>query len=113
MHEMGIADGILRASIEGAEQANATRINSVDVTIGVLTEIMEDALQFAWDVLSRETMAEGAVLNVTMIEACSRCADCDAEFGHGRFDTTCPTCGSYMVELVTGRELVIDSIDID
>lgn len=114
MHELGIANGILTSAINAAEGEGALCINSVDVSVGALTEVMEDALRFAWECLRTGTMAEGAALNVTILGASSRCADCGREFAHGRFDgARCPSCGSYIVELVHGRELKIDSIDID
>jgi len=114
VHELGIASGILTSAIDAAEVEDAVRINAVDVSIGVLTEVMEEALQFAWAALRSGTMAEAAVLNVTMLGASSRCTDCAHEYTHGRFDgAKCPACGSYIVELLHGRELKIDSIDID
>lgn len=113
MHEMGICDGILSASFDAASAKGAACINSIDVTIGELTEIQEEALQFAFSVLTKESIAEDSVLNITILPARSRCADCSAEFGHGRFDATCPECGSYLCELLEGRELRIDAIDID
>lgn len=114
MHEMGIAEGILSAAIGGAEEAGATRINQVDVTIGVLTEVMEDALQFAWEVLRADTMADQARLGVTMLDARTRCSDCGHEWVHDRYSgAQCPSCQSYLVLLLAGRELRIDSIDVD
>jgi len=113
VHEMAICDGIVRASVETAEQAGASRINAIDVTIGELTEVIEDALHFAFEVARQGTLAEQASLNVTFLPARSRCHECSATFGHGRFDAQCPECGSYLVELVSGRELSIDAIDID
>lgn len=110
---MGICDGIVTASLEAAARENASRINSIDVIIGVLTEVQEDALQFAFSVVTKDSIAEGSTLNVTMVPARSVCGECSAEFGHGRFDAKCPECGSYVCTLVTGRELKIDSIDID
>jgi hydrogenase nickel incorporation protein HypA/HybF len=114
MHEMGIAEGILSSAIQGAENAGGTRINEVNVTVGVLTEVMEDALQFAWEVLRADTMAADATLGVTMLDARSRCADCAHEWVHGRYSgAKCPSCGGYLIGLLSGRELKIDSIDID
>ena len=114
MHEMGIAEGILSSSITAAEDAGATKINEVDITVGVLTEVMEDSLQFAWEAITPGTMAEAAVLNVRMLEARSQCADCGHEWEHDRYSgAQCPSCSGYLIRLLTGRELKIDSIDID
>jgi hydrogenase nickel incorporation protein HypA/HybF len=114
VHELGIAEGILSSAIDAAEGAGGSTINVVEVTIGELTEVMEDALHFAWDAIIPETIAAAAVLNVTMVGAASRCADCDHEWEHGRFDgAQCPACGGYLITLVRGRELRITSIDID
>ena len=114
MHELGIAEGILSSALTGAEGAGATRINEVDITVGVLTEVMEDALQFAWEAIRVGTMAEDAVLNVTMLDARSQCADCGHEWVHDRYSgAQCPSCSGYLMRLLSGRELKIDSIDID
>lgn len=114
MHEMGIAEGILASTLDAARGAGATKVNSVDITVGQLTEVMPDALTFAWDAIVAETIAEGAVLNITMLDAASRCADCGHEWAHDRYSgAQCPSCGGYLVALLRGRELKIDSIDID
>lgn len=113
MHEMGITEGILAAAEEAARAEGATRINEIRVSIGELTEIVETALQFAFEALSPGTMAEGGVLLVNHVGARSRCPSCGTEFGHGRFDAQCPGCDNPFCEPVTGRELRIDSIDYD
>lgn len=113
MHEMGITSGILESSIEAAEKAGATRITEIRVSIGDLTEVVEFALQFAFEALTPGTMAEGATLVVTQVTARSRCNDCDAEYEHDRFQMLCPQCGSFNVVLLQGRELQIDSIEAD
>lgn len=113
MHEMSICDGILKSAVEAAEAEGATRINHVDVTFGELTQIVEDALQFAFEVLRKDTIAENATLGITILEGRSRCMDCSAEFRHDRYEVKCPECGSYLCTLLQGRELRIDSIDVD
>jgi hydrogenase nickel incorporation protein HypA/HybF len=110
---MGITSGIIASVVEAAEAEGATRINEVDISVGDLTEIVEDALQFAWEALTPGTMAEGSTLIVHHIPATSRCMQCSHEFEHDKYDLTCPECTSFMVENLTGRELKIDSIDID
>ncbi|MRS12138.1 MAG: hydrogenase maturation nickel metallochaperone HypA [Actinobacteria bacterium] len=114
MHESGIAEGILKSTLEAAAEAGAVKVNSVDITVGVLTEVMEDALQFAWEAARAASIADGAALNVTMVDARTRCLDCGHEWVHDRYSgAKCPSCEGYLVSLLAGRELRIDSIDID
>lgn len=113
MHEMGIVASILESSFDAANEAGADRITEIKISVGELTEIVDFALQFAFESLTPGTMAEGAVLTVNHIGARSLCTQCGTEFDHGRFEIICPECGNFMCELVTGRELNIDSIEID
>jgi hydrogenase nickel incorporation protein HypA/HybF len=113
MHEMGITQGILDAAIEAAETAGATRITSIHITIGELTEIMEFAVRFAFESLAPGTMAHGATLVVNHVGARSHCNACGLDYDHDRFQMICPDCGSFDVALLTGRELLIDSIETD
>lgn len=113
MHEMGITQGILTASFEAAEKAGATKITEIRVSVGELTEVVEFALQFAFEALTPDTMAEGATLVVNAVPAKSHCNDCGIDYEHDRFQMTCTECGSLNVALIQGRELQIDSIETD
>lgn len=113
MHEMGIVSGILTASVDSARRMDAVRINEIRVRVGELTEIVDEAMHFAFEALSPGTLAEGAVLVVERVAGRSVCAECGESFNHGRFDVACPACESYFCSLVEGRELEIESIDVD
>jgi len=111
---MSIVHGILMASVKAAEDAEAKCILKVNVEVGALTGVVDDAMQFAWEALTPDTIAEGATLEVHVLGASSRCRECGHEYAHGRFDgARCPECASPLVELLTGRELKIASIDIE
>ena len=113
MHEMGITQGILATAFDVAEEAGATKITVISVSVGELTEIVEFALQFAFESLTPGTMAEGATLAVTHLPAKSKCNECGHEYEHDRFTMVCPNCDSMLVTLLQGRELQIDSIETD
>ncbi len=113
MHEMGITQSILAASFDAATNAGATRITEIRISVGELTETVDFALQFAFEALTPETMAEGATLVITKVPARSLCRDCDLEYEHDRFQMVCSSCGGMNVELLQGRELSIDSIEAD
>lgn len=112
---MGITQEVLTAVVGAAESAGATKINTVHITIGELTEIIPDALQFAWEALTPSTLAEGAVLEIRETGGRSMCLQCGTEFDHGRFDRRCTAegCGSFATQVIVGDELTIDDIDVD
>jgi hydrogenase nickel incorporation protein HypA/HybF len=112
---MGITQEILNAVLEAAEKAGATSVNSVRITVGELTEVVPDSLQFAWEVLTPGTFFDGSVLEIAETGGRSVCLQCGAEFDHDRFDRHCtaPECGSFATKVVGGDELRVDSIDLE
>lgn len=113
MHEMGIMQGVLDASFEAAQEAKQDNITAIRLTIGEMTEIQPFALEFAFEALTQNTIAEGATLEITMLKPKSRCSDCGHEYEHDRFQMLCPECGSFDLVLLQGRELQIDSIETE
>jgi hydrogenase nickel incorporation protein HypA/HybF len=110
---MGITAEVLSAVNDAAVKAGAVRVNLVRLTIGELTAIMPDALQFAWEAMTPGTLSEGAVLEVRQIGARSKCLECGTEWEHDQYDRLCPSCGSFACEVLTGNELRIDDVDVD
>ncbi|MFR7746605.1 MAG: hydrogenase maturation nickel metallochaperone HypA [Eggerthellaceae bacterium] len=113
MHELGIMTGVLESAEEAAKNAGADKVLKISLSVGVMTEAIEDVLRFAFDALSEGTIFEGCELEITMIQPVSICLDCGNEFEHDRFHMTCPECGSPFLQLIQGKELRIDSIEVD
>ena len=114
MHELGIMTGVLEAVTKSAHEAGAVRVLKVSISVGEMTEAIQDALEFAFEALSDcDEFVKGAELSITMVKPKSRCLECGAEFEHDRFHMFCPKCESFATELIAGRELQIDSIEVD
>jgi len=113
MHEMGIMNDVLTTCENTARQAGKSRITHIALTIGEMTEIQDFALEFAFEALSPDTMAKGATLAVTYVSPQSRCNSCGKVYEHDRFSMLCPACKGFDVELLRGRELQIDSIEVE
>jgi len=110
---MGIMAEVMESTLQAAADAGATRVNTIRLTIGELTGIVPDALEFAFEALSMGTIAEGGTLEITMVPARSRCLSCGAEFSHDAVDRRCPECGTFLCEVLGGDELVISGADVD
>ncbi len=114
MHELAVTQGILDVVLDAAQKANAARVCTIDLVIGDLTSIVDDSVQFYFDLLSRSTPAEGATLRFQREPAKAACLDC----GH-RFDAQpplarfCPACGGVSLQVTGGREFRVESIEVD
>ena len=113
MHEMSIVAGVLDAVQASAVDAGAERVTKITLRIGDMTEVIDEALEFAFEALTEGTMCEGAELDVIKVAPRSVCFECGEEFDHDRFHRLCPTCGSYETQLLQGRELSIESIEVE
>ncbi len=113
MHEMSIIAGVLDSVEPSARQAGADRVLKISLRIGDMTEVVDEALEFAFDVLTEGTICEGAELVVTKVHPRSVCFECGEEFDHDRFHRSCPSCGSFQTQTLQGKELEIESIEVD
>lgn len=113
MHELGIMTGVMDSALASAQEAGATKVLTITLRIGRMTEAIEDALQFAFDAVKEGTIAQDAVLEVIMVEPRSICLSCGTEYDHDRFNMLCPECESPFTQLMQGKELEIASIEVE
>ena len=107
MHELSIADAILRIALA---HAGVRRIESIEVEVGHLRQVVPDALAFAFTLVSEGTEAEGAELVMEEVPAAGVCRVCGIESELPGFPLACEACGSLDVELVRGEELLVDAL---
>jgi hydrogenase nickel incorporation protein HypA/HybF len=113
MHELPVVEQVLSIATEHARRADATRITQVNLVIGALSSFVDDSIQFYFDFLTKGTMAEGATLSIRRVEARVRCRDCGGEFGPDGVDWCCPSCGSLGGDVVAGKEMFIETIEVE
>ena len=112
MHEQSIVTYLLTEALSNAKNENAAKIVSIKLTIGELTGVEKDAVIFYFGFLAKNTIAEGATLEFEYKKAHLRCRECDIIFPKERPDFTCPQCNKKVVEIVGGRELYIESMEV-
>ena len=112
MHEMSIVEGI-RTAIEESARANGfSRVTRVRLEIGRLAGVERAALDFAFDVVLRGSVAEGASLQIIDIPGRAACFDCGktVEIEH-RLDI-CPDCGGTRLLVRGGDEMRIKDLEV-
>ena len=114
MHELSVTQSILDIALRHAERANARRILGINLVIGDLTGFVDDSIQFYFDFLSQETLAQGAQLNFERIAPRARCHACGAEYAPPDSRLwVCPECEALGGEVVAGREFSVASIEVE
>ncbi|MCB2148840.1 MAG: hydrogenase maturation nickel metallochaperone HypA [Deltaproteobacteria bacterium] len=114
MHEMGIAMEIVdiaKASIP--EDMQGAKVRRVNLQVGKLSAIVADSLRFCFDLVVKDTPLEGAELAIEEVPVVARCKDCQAQWTVTEPVFTCTACRSGAIDILSGRELDIKSIEIE
>jgi hydrogenase nickel incorporation protein HypA/HybF len=114
MHELSIIESVVDAVTETAAAYPGARVKTVKLRVGVLAAVVEDSLQFCWGLATEGTPLAGALLAVSSVPVAVHCAACgrDSEIA-GVQSFRCPNCGEPAADLRQGRELEIESIEIE
>jgi hydrogenase nickel incorporation protein HypA/HybF len=110
MHELSIASAVVATAVK---HAGGRRVTLVSLRLGVLRQVVPDALAFAFGLCARETACEGARLEWEVVPLALRCDACDRTSEVRRPPLRCPRCGSAAVAVVSGEELEVESIEVE
>jgi hydrogenase nickel incorporation protein HypA/HybF len=113
MHEMGIALQIIEiASSSIPRDAEGVQVEKVNLKIGKLAAVVPESLRFCFEIAANGSLLAGAELNIEEIPVQARCKECHHEWTIQEPVFTCPSCQGGKIEILSGRELNIESIEI-
>jgi len=115
MHELAVTESILSIVIKHAAKNQVKKVLSIGLKIGELTDLVDEWIQHYFDYLSKDTIAEGAMLNIERSPVVFQCADCNKAFPVSLKESgkiVCSHCNSTGVTLVSGREFFIKHIEV-
>lgn len=113
MHEVGIALQVVRIALGAIpEDARQARVEAVHLNIGKLSAVVPDSLKLCFSLAVKETQLDGARLVINEIPAIARCCVCDHEWAIDEYVFACPECAGGDIEMASGRELDVESIEI-
>jgi hydrogenase nickel incorporation protein HypA/HybF len=113
MHELSLTQSLVDIAEEHARRAGGAVIHSITLEVGELSGAVPEALEFAFDVCSKGTLAEGAALILRRVAGHGRCLACLAEVSCQALTAVCPVCGALAFELDAGLELRVLELEID
>lgn len=113
MHELSLAQEIVRIVEETVAAHAGARVTGVQLRIGALQLVQPEALRFGFSATTAGTTLDGAALTIEHVPAAAHCESCRVTFEVADFVLVCPQCGRAAGRIVRGRELDIVTIDID
>jgi hydrogenase nickel incorporation protein HypA/HybF len=115
MHELAVTKSILQLVLDETEKNQAKEILKIQLVIGEMRNLEEEWIQRYFDYISKGTIAEHAVIKVRKVPVLFECKLCGEKFSadvHLEEKILCPKCKGFNYDLVAGRELVIENIEV-
>ena len=112
MHEMSIALNIINIAEEELHKSGGEKIIGINISVGKLSGVIIESLQFALKASMVAGPLSDAQVEIDEIPAKMRCHNCNHEFEADDFYTTCPNCDAFKHEIISGKELLINSLTI-
>jgi hydrogenase nickel incorporation protein HypA/HybF len=109
MHELSVSSAVLDTVLK---HAAGRRVTVVSLRIGHLRQVVPESLAFYFELVSRETLCEGARLEQEVVPARLRCEACGSEWDPEDAWFRCPGCGGPG-EVIAGNELEVESIEVE
>jgi len=113
MHELSVVESMVSVVLKHAEKNRATKVTKINMVLGEVSSVMEEPVRFYFDIISKDTVAQGAELAFKRTPLEARCRDCGEVFKVVEFDFTCPGCKGNETEVISGREFQVESIEIN
>jgi hydrogenase nickel incorporation protein HypA/HybF len=113
MHEMGVAMQIIEIATDSIPaEMKGSRVERVNLKVGKLAAIVPDSLRFCFEIASQDTPLAGAELVIEELPVLARCNDCRYQWTINEPVFLCQKCNSGSIQLLSGRELDIESIEL-
>jgi hydrogenase nickel incorporation protein HypA/HybF len=113
MHELAVTESILDIAVKYGKQAEATRVTDLYLVIGRLSSLIDDSVQFYWDMISEGTLCAGSKLHFQRVPAEMHCLNCGNDYTLDSELAPCPACDSAKIQVVSGDQFFLDSIEIE
>ncbi|MBK6947287.1 MAG: hydrogenase maturation nickel metallochaperone HypA [Haliscomenobacter sp.] len=112
MHEISIVLSIIDIAEQQAALNGARHVEEIELEIGQLAGVEWDALDFAWEAATKNTVLEKSSRKLTIVDGRARCLECGQAFSAPTLFTECPSCGSFFSDLLSGKELRVKSLTL-
>lgn len=115
MHELAVTKSILKLALDHTARHGGSQILKIHLAVGEMRNLEEDWIQRYFDYISKGTLAEKAIIRVKKIPVVFLCKECGRQFTANIKEEKrilCSVCGSFEYDLVSGRELIVEQLEV-
>ncbi|MCF8179698.1 MAG: hydrogenase maturation nickel metallochaperone HypA [Sulfuritalea sp.] len=112
MHEMALAEGVLQLVEDAARQQEFSKVTAVWLEIGQLSGVEVDAMKFCFDAVTRDSIADGARLEIISLPGTGWCMACSLTVPMTEVFGECPKCGGYQMQVTGGTERRVKELEV-
>lgn len=113
MHEMSLAQGVLDILRDSARNQSFSRVKTVWLEIGALAGVDPEAIRFCFDAVTRDTLADGAELDIIHVPGQAWCMQCCQAVEIAARMEACPICGGYKLQVTGGEEMRVKELQVE
>jgi len=113
MHEMSLAEGVLQLVEDAARAQDFSRVTAVWLEIGELSGVEVEAMRFCFDAVMRDSIAEGARLEIIATPGSGWCMQCSKTVPMREVFGECPDCGSHQMQVTGGTEMRVKELEVE
>ena len=112
MHEMSLAEGVLQLIEDAAREQAFTQVTAVWLEIGQLSGVEPEAMQFCFDAVTRDSVAQGARLEIIALPGTGWCMACAQTVPMTDVFGECPLCGGFQMQVTGGTEMRVKELEV-
>ncbi|CAO3458239.1 [NiFe] hydrogenase nickel incorporation protein HypA [Azospirillum argentinense] len=112
MHELSLCEGLLELLEEQSRRHAFHRVTRIKLAVGQFACVDPDALRFAFDVIRRDTLADGATVDIHQPPGLVWCEDCAREREVPTRIAPCPACGGLRLTPRGGDDLTLVELEV-
>lgn len=113
MHEISLCESIIKILEEQAPLQHYEKVKTVWLEIGSLACVEPEAMAFGFELVCRNTLAEGSRLEIIPVPASAWCLACGEQVMIGQRFDSCPLCGGLQLKISGGDEMRIKELEVE